>query len=307
MGRKCRESVRGLEQMGGFMEKLISTSDSVQLSHSPRDHQAILESKLAAFSSDSLPPFDEDCQLEFIANFHAIQVGVRNQFGYVKAGTEVRRQGEQGKQPVSRPSTTSRPFITSTTSTTTSTSPSQYSTSLGYNHLSNSQHISPSNNLTSSLNNIRNHSLEGLSSSLPDYATLPGPGAPSEQHPTVCHPTNRINQQKLWYHFEFGDFGTQEGQFSEPNGVAITKDSEIVVADTNNHRIQVFDKKGTFKFQFGEEGRRNGQLFYPNKVAAVPSCGHIVVTERKTRQVRTRSGIFLKFFVPTDSDLHQVW
>ena len=133
------------------------------------------------------------------------------------------------------------------------------------------------NNLTRSLVNFRNHSLEGLSSSLPEYATLPGLWAPSSQHPTVCHPTNRIKQKKLWYHCKFGDVGTLEGQFSEPNGVAITKDNKIVVADTNNHRIQVFDKKGTFKFQFGEKGRRNGELLYPNKVAVVESCGDIVV------------------------------
>ena len=116
MGQKCRESVGGLEEMGGFMEKLIS--DSVQLSYSPRDYKAFLESELSAFSSASLTPIDPVCQLEFISNFHAILVGVRHQFGYVKAGTEVRRQGEQGKQPVS-------------TTSTTNTSPCQYSTSLG--------------------------------------------------------------------------------------------------------------------------------------------------------------------------------
>ena len=32
------------------------------------------------------------------------------------------------------------------------------------------------------------------------------------------------------------------------------------MADTNNHRIQVFDKDGNFKFQFGEVGKRDGQL-----------------------------------------------
>ena len=31
-------------------------------------------------------------------------------------------------------------------------------------------------------------------------------------------------------------------------------DEDIVVADTNNHRIQVFDKSGDFKYQFGIPG-----------------------------------------------------
>lgn len=34
-----------------------------------------------------------------------------------------------------------------------------------------------------------------------------------------------------------------EGQFTEPSGVAVNAQGDIVVADTNNHRIQV--RKGT--------------------------------------------------------------
>lgn len=32
-------------------------------------------------------------------------------------------------------------------------------------------------------------------------------------------------------------------------------EEDIVVADTNNHRIQVFDKSGEFKYQFGVPGK----------------------------------------------------
>ena len=88
------------------------------------------------------------------------------------------------------------------------------------------------------------------------------------------------------YHCKFGEFGILEGQFTEPSGVAVTEENEIIVADTNNHRIQVFDKEGNFKFQFGEVGKRDGQLLYPNRVAVVASSGNIVVTERSpTHQV----------------------
>lgn len=54
-------------------------------------------------------------------------------------------------------------------------------------------------------------------------------------------------------------------QFTEPSGVAVSAQNDIIVADTNNHRIQVFDKEGRFKFQFGECGKRDGQLLYPNR------------------------------------------
>lgn len=34
-------------------------------------------------------------------------------------------------------------------------------------------------------------------------------------------------------------------------------DEDIVTADTNNHRIQVFEKTGEFKYQFGIPGKNN--------------------------------------------------
>ena len=32
-------------------------------------------------------------------------------------------------------------------------------------------------------------------------------------------------------------------------------DEDIVVADTNNHRVQIFEKTGDFKYQFGQPGQ----------------------------------------------------
>lgn len=62
------------------------------------------------------------------------------------------------------------------------------------------------------------------------------------------------------YHCKFGEIGTMEGQFAEPSGVAVNAQNDIIVADTNNHRIQIFDKEGRFKLQFGECGKRDGQV-----------------------------------------------
>jgi hypothetical protein len=63
---------------------------------------------------------------------------------------------------------------------------------------------------------------------------------------------------------------------TSPFGLAIG--CGFIVADTNNHRIQIFDKEGRFKFQFGECGKRDGQLLYPNRVSVVKSSGDIIVT-----------------------------
>ena len=91
---------------------------------------------------------------------------------------------------------------------------------------------------------------------------------------------SQIKRQKMIYHCKFGEFGILEGQFTEPSGVAVNAQNDIIVADTNNHRIQIFDKEGRFKFQFGEVGKRDGQLLYPNRVAVVKTSGDIIVTER---------------------------
>lgn len=39
---------------------------------------------------------------------------------------------------------------------------------------------------------------------------------------------------------KFGTVGTGKGQFSSPHGFCLGCDEDIVVADTNNHRIQVY-------------------------------------------------------------------
>lgn len=105
-------------------------------------------------------------------------------------------------------------------------------------------------------------------------------------------------RQKMSYVTKFGEFGPQAGQFSEPSGVAVTKDKEILVADTNNHRIQIFCAKGTYKYAWGDCGKRDGQMLYPNRVAIAPS-GEVIITERApTHQVQVYSpyGKFIRKF-----------
>ncbi|CAI4228933.1 unnamed protein product [Auanema sp. JU1783] len=110
---------------------------------------------------------------------------------------------------------------------------------------------------------------------------------------------SQIKRQKMIYHCKFGEFGVMEGQFTEPSGVAVNAQGDIIVADTNNHRIQVFDKEGRFKFQFGECGKRDGQLLYPNRVAVNKITGDFVVTERSPThqiQVYNQYGQFMRKF-----------
>lgn len=116
---------------------------------------------------------------------------------------------------------------------------------------------------------------------------------------TIFPPKSQIKRQKMIYHCKFGEFGVMEGQFTEPSGVAVNAQNDIIVADTNNHRIQIFDKEGRFKFQFGECGKRDGQLLYPNRVAVVRNSGDIIVTERSPThqiQIYNQYGQFVRKF-----------
>jgi hypothetical protein len=108
-----------------------------------------------------------------------------------------------------------------------------------------------------------------------------------------------LKRSKMIYNCKFGEFGINDGQFTEPSGVSINTTNDIIVADTNSHRIQIFDREGRFKFKFGECGKRDGQLLYPNRVAVVKSTGDIVVTERSPThqiQIYNKYGMFLRKF-----------
>ena len=110
---------------------------------------------------------------------------------------------------------------------------------------------------------------------------------------------SQLKRSKMIYNCKFGEFGVTDGQFTEPSGVAINSNNEIIVADTNSHRIQIFDRYGRFKFKFGECGKREGQLLYPNRVAFVKHTGDIVVTERSPThqiQIYNQYGHFLRKF-----------
>jgi len=126
-------------------------------------------------------------------------------------------------------------------------------------------------------------------------------GPPPSPAPTTPSypPRGQIRRQKMIYNVKLGEFGVMEGQFTEPSGVAVNQRNEIIVADTNNHRIQVFDKEGRFQFSFGECGKREGQLLYPNRVFVNKQSGDIVVTERSPThqiQIYNQYGAFVRKF-----------
>lgn len=75
----------------------------------------------------------------------------------------------------------------------------------------------------------------------------------------------RLNNMQIRH--KFGYLGSGKAQFNSPHGFCLGLNQEIVVADTNNHRVCIFDKSGTYLTQFGSPGKEEGQLWNPRKVA----------------------------------------
>jgi ABC-type Fe3+ transport system permease subunit/sugar lactone lactonase YvrE len=65
----------------------------------------------------------------------------------------------------------------------------------------------------------------------------------------------------------FGAAGTGPGQFNRPEGLGMDAAGNVFVADSCNHRIQVFDASGQVVGSFGKAGRAPGEVSYPYDVA----------------------------------------
>lgn len=64
----------------------------------------------------------------------------------------------------------------------------------------------------------------------------------------------------------FGRFGAEPGEFNRPEGLGIDAQDRLYVADSCNHRIQIFAKDGKWLRSFGRAGKEPGQLSYPYDV-----------------------------------------
>lgn len=85
--------------------------------------------------------------------------------------------------------------------------------------------------------------------------------------------------------FEFGSVEAGNGQFNAPCGIAVNEHEEIIVVDSLNKRVQVFDRCGNFLFGFGEAGAENGNFENPFGVA-VTEDNCIVVTDSHNNNIQ---------------------
>ena len=86
----------------------------------------------------------------------------------------------------------------------------------------------------------------------------------------------------------FGKYGSGDGMLNNPIGVVVSDRDEIVVADSGNHRVQVFASNGTFLRSFGRFGRYAGEFYYPNGIA-INKDRNIFVADNSNHRVQILS------------------
>ncbi|XP_014232640.1 brain tumor protein [Trichogramma pretiosum] len=354
--QKANDMADKMQQTCDFVDRLTKYTTPTEVLMVKK----LLDAKLQLMLSYNPDINSQAADLEFVSNYQAIQVGVRNTFGYVRSSSEANSAPQNKQPPIARPTALNstgssignssnassgpgssgslggllldRPYsnglISSGSNCNSSTSPSPFENAgcVISKRFSSANSLGPFSTSISDLNiNGMNNPYEkwsnGSSDSyqvsvnsadhfpVPAITAVNAQGAPGDSvldltskliPPTAIFPLkSQIKRQKMIYHCKFGEFGVMEGQFTEPSGVAVNAQNDIIVADTNNHRIQIFDKEGRFKFQFGECGKRDGQLLYPNRVAVVRTSGDIIVTERSPThqiQIYNQYGQFVRKF-----------
>jgi tripartite motif-containing protein 71 len=73
------------------------------------------------------------------------------------------------------------------------------------------------------------------------------------------------------------------GDFSDPQDVAVSDDGAVYVADALNHRIQVFSNDGQFQDKWGGQGSGNGQFSFPEGIG-IDADGNVFVADTNLSQ-----------------------
>jgi hypothetical protein len=153
----------------------------------------------------------------------------------------------------------------------------------------------PSNSSTNHVHNSSNNATSGYLIAVADR---------SNNRVQILRMDEVISQLETIFSFGSGP-GTANGQFDRPAGICLNIAlGHIVVADKDNHRVQIFDLFGRFLLKFGEKGSRAGQFCYPWDVESCPTSHKLVVSDTRNRRIQLFSpyGQYLSHFSqPLDS------
>jgi len=182
---------------------------------------------------------------------------------------------------------TPRETATATSSNIVAPSPSSSSSSSAARRLSLGLPLRQANEVASSDDDSKN----GLGSPTTHTVTAAGITGVAGISPRTQY------LQKRRQLFQLGGRGSEPGCFTWPRGIAVAPDNSIVVADSSNHRVQVFDSNGIFVKEFGQYGNGEGEFDCLAGVA-VNRIGQYIIADRYNHriQVLDPSGRFLRAF-----------
>ncbi|CAH1240995.1 TRIM3 [Branchiostoma lanceolatum] len=91
-----------------------------------------------------------------------------------------------------------------------------------------------------------------------------------------------------------GKVGWEQGM-KKPHHITVDGEGNILVSDSDNHCVYVYNGHGQFLFQFGGEGSGEGQLHDPRGICT-DRAGNIIVADRLNNRVEMfdKTGKFLK-------------
>ncbi|XP_033095876.1 tripartite motif-containing protein 2-like [Anneissia japonica] len=96
-----------------------------------------------------------------------------------------------------------------------------------------------------------------------------------------------------------GSKGDLEGQMKGPSDVAVTKEGNVIVADTDNHRVQLFGTDGQFIKVLIGGGREDGMVIRPY-IVDVDNDDNIIVASEGKVQLFDKHGKFIQVFHQID-------
>src|SRR5262245_12417006 len=102
---------------------------------------------------------------------------------------------------------------------------------------------------------------------LPGIAAAQAGSTAEEKRPNVVPPLS-----------QFGSWGSAKGQFASPRAAAVSATNRIYIADTGNHRIQVFLSDGTSVACWGKRGSGPSEFLFPSGIA-VGADGDVFVSD----------------------------
>ena len=122
-------------------------------------------------------------------------------------------------------------------------------------------------------------------------------------HSNEIYVTDRVNNRvqilddDLTFSGWFGSYGSENGNFNGPYGIAFDNSGRVYVADRHNHRVNVFTPKGEYIQHFGQKGDDKECLNQPCDVV-IDSNNIVYVTEGGNSRISmfTRDGGFLGCF-----------